>query len=305
MRHILSRSLLTVAAASSILAVTGGYANADSDAQGGASGSPGVLSGNSVEAPVEVPLNACGNTVNVVGADNPALGNTCSNESHSHHSHSHSHTAAAAASSSEGGRLSDAEGAGAQRWDTGGPGTEGTYTEGPAAEGSPGVAAGNSVKAPAAIPVNACGNTVDVIGLLNGAFGNSCANDGSASAVSGTDVPTGPTDASSVHLGPPADVQQLSSSPRKAPAHGVPAVVDGVHRMSLAETGTSGTGLGTAGATSAALLLGGAMLYRRGRGPRAAHAMHGGGGSGGRARGTGAPAGAHPASLDRIRRTYS
>jgi len=29
--------------------------------------SPGVTSGNVVQAPVEVPVNTCGNTVNVVG----------------------------------------------------------------------------------------------------------------------------------------------------------------------------------------------------------------------------------------------
>ena len=44
------------------------------------SNSPGVASGNVVQAPVDVPVNACGNTVNVVGLLNPAQGNTCVNE---------------------------------------------------------------------------------------------------------------------------------------------------------------------------------------------------------------------------------
>lgn len=44
------------------------------------SNSPGVASGNVVQAPVEVPVNACGNTVNVVGLLNPAHGNVCVNE---------------------------------------------------------------------------------------------------------------------------------------------------------------------------------------------------------------------------------
>ncbi|MER5640787.1 chaplin [Kitasatospora sp. NPDC002227] len=41
---------------------------------------------------------------------------------------------------------------------------------------SPGVGSGNSIQVPVDIPVNLCGNTVDVIGVLNPAFGNSCAN---------------------------------------------------------------------------------------------------------------------------------
>lgn len=41
---------------------------------------------------------------------------------------------------------------------------------------SPGVASGNVVQVPVHVPVNLCGNTVSVIGLLNPAFGNSCAN---------------------------------------------------------------------------------------------------------------------------------
>ncbi|AWI28234.1 chaplin [Streptomyces tirandamycinicus] len=46
-----------------------------------------------------------------------------------------------------------------------------------AADGSPGVASGNVAQAPIHIPASACGNTVDVVGLLNPAFGNVCAND--------------------------------------------------------------------------------------------------------------------------------
>lgn len=52
---------------------------ADSGAVGGASGSPGVLSGNVVQIPIHVPINVCGNSVGVIGALNPALRNTCLN----------------------------------------------------------------------------------------------------------------------------------------------------------------------------------------------------------------------------------
>ncbi len=41
---------------------------------------------------------------------------------------------------------------------------------------SPGVASGNVVQVPVHVPVNVCGNTVNVIGLLNPTFGNSCVN---------------------------------------------------------------------------------------------------------------------------------
>ncbi|MBJ6638106.1 chaplin [Streptomyces sp. NPDC015414] len=49
--------------------------------------------------------------------------------------------------------------------------TDGAWAGG-VAQGSPGVASGNVVQAPVHVPVNAVGNSVDVIGLLNPAFGN-------------------------------------------------------------------------------------------------------------------------------------
>ncbi|MET9887017.1 chaplin [Streptomyces sp. NPDC006430] len=44
------------------------------------------------------------------------------------------------------------------------------------AEGSPGLLSGNLVQLPVHTPVNVCGNTVSVVGLLNPAAGNRCAN---------------------------------------------------------------------------------------------------------------------------------
>ncbi|MGW7221841.1 chaplin [Streptomyces sp. NPDC054826] len=67
-----------------VLAGAGG-AMADAGAQGKAVGSPGVLSGNAIQVPVHVPLNLCGNTINVVGLLNPAFGNTCANVDGDHH----------------------------------------------------------------------------------------------------------------------------------------------------------------------------------------------------------------------------
>ncbi|MGA5038311.1 chaplin [Streptomyces capoamus] len=58
-----------------------GLALADADANGAAVGSPGVLSGNVVQIPIDIPINLCGNTVDIVGLLNPTFGNTCANVS--------------------------------------------------------------------------------------------------------------------------------------------------------------------------------------------------------------------------------
>lgn len=55
-------------------------AMADADAHGAAVGSPGVLSGNLIQVPIHIPVNVCGNSVNVIGLLNPAIGNTCIND---------------------------------------------------------------------------------------------------------------------------------------------------------------------------------------------------------------------------------
>ncbi|MGW1126766.1 chaplin ChpH [Streptomyces sp. NPDC002526] len=57
-----------------------GMAVADSGAQGAAIASPGVISGNVIQVPVHVPVNVCGNTINVIGLLNPAFGNVCVND---------------------------------------------------------------------------------------------------------------------------------------------------------------------------------------------------------------------------------
>jgi hypothetical protein len=54
-------------------------AMADSGAEAVAAHSPGVLSGNVVQVPINIPINVCGNTLNLVGALNPAFGNVCIN----------------------------------------------------------------------------------------------------------------------------------------------------------------------------------------------------------------------------------
>ncbi|SOE78864.1 Small secreted domain [Streptomyces sp. OV198] len=61
------------------LLATAGTAAADPDPVGAASNSPGVLSGNVIQIPLDLGLNLCGNSIDLVGLLNPAVGNTCTN----------------------------------------------------------------------------------------------------------------------------------------------------------------------------------------------------------------------------------
>jgi hypothetical protein len=145
MRQVTRKGLMTVAAATGVLAAAGGYAHADSGASGSSSHSPGILSGNTVQAPVHVPVNVCGNTVDVVGILNPAMGNSCANEG-----------GGSGSSGSHGG----------------------SHARGHASD-SPGVGSGNHVQVPIDVPVNVCGNSVNVVGVGNAAKDNDCSNGGS------------------------------------------------------------------------------------------------------------------------------
>lgn len=75
----IAKAVAVTASAAAILVGGAGLAAADATAEGAAVGSPGVLSGNVVQVPIHIPINICGNTVNVVGFLNPAFGNTCIN----------------------------------------------------------------------------------------------------------------------------------------------------------------------------------------------------------------------------------
>ncbi|MFI8390725.1 chaplin [Streptomyces sp. NPDC085540] len=73
------KKAVVLAAGALMLAGAASPAMADAGAAGQAVGSPGVLSGNLLQVPVHVPVNVCGNTVNVIALLNPAFGNTCVN----------------------------------------------------------------------------------------------------------------------------------------------------------------------------------------------------------------------------------
>ncbi|NJP48823.1 DUF320 domain-containing protein [Streptomyces sp. SBST2-5] len=240
MRQVTRKGLMTVAAATGVIAAAGGAAHADSGAHGTASGSPGVLSGNSVQAPVDVPVNVCGNTVNVGGILNPAMGNVCVNE---------------------GGSAADGNG---------GSGAHGgAHADGKAA-GSPGVASGNQVQAPVHVPVNVCGNTIDVLGAGNTAEGNGCANDspgtpgqpgepGSPEEPERPGRPDGPS-----APGTPSTPDDTGRSPEGGDQPASRADIQPAAETQLAHTG-SDLPVGLALPLGAGALLGGAILYRKAR----------------------------------------
>ncbi|GGZ07513.1 chaplin [Streptomyces nitrosporeus] len=83
----ISKAAAVVAGTGALIVGGAGFASADAGAEALAAHSPGVLSGNAVQVPVHVPINVCGNTVDVIALLNPAFGNACANVSgsDSHH----------------------------------------------------------------------------------------------------------------------------------------------------------------------------------------------------------------------------
>ncbi|WP_228981698.1 chaplin [Streptomyces sp. DH12] len=77
---MIKKVVATAAATGGLILAGAGMAVADADANAAAVGSPGVISGNVVQVPVHVPINVCGNTINIIGLLNPAFGNVCIND---------------------------------------------------------------------------------------------------------------------------------------------------------------------------------------------------------------------------------
>ncbi|GAA2289972.1 chaplin ChpE [Streptomyces kunmingensis] len=73
----LKKAAAVTLVAGGLLAAGAGLASATdgAHADGAAVHSPGVGSGNLVQAPIHIPVNAVGNSVNVIGVLNPAFGN--------------------------------------------------------------------------------------------------------------------------------------------------------------------------------------------------------------------------------------
>ncbi|MFP8908174.1 chaplin [Streptomyces atacamensis] len=300
MRQVTRKGLITIAAAGGVLAMSGGHAaHADAEARGVAAGSPGVLSGNTVQAPVHAPVNACGNTATVGGGLNPAFGNKCANvDDHrgghhqgdrdggyqrgghdgGHHQggHEDGHRDGGHQENPGGQHREHGKGHG-KKQDGRHAGHGGARAEGVAA-GSPGVLSGNTVQAPVHVPVNVCGNSVNVVGALNPAAGNECANvsDHEPSPERPGPEKPGPEEPKHPEKPKPEEPKQPEKQkpeepkqpekrdePRaEAPEKPAPQVMGG----ELAETG--GSGLGSIAPVGAGVLLGGALLYRRARAMR-------------------------------------
>ncbi|WP_269855890.1 chaplin [Streptomyces sp. RPT161] len=75
----LQKAVVVTAVAGGVLASGSGLAFADSVASGAAVGSPGVISGNVIQVPINLPINLCGNSIDIIGLLNPTFGNTCIN----------------------------------------------------------------------------------------------------------------------------------------------------------------------------------------------------------------------------------
>ncbi|MDG4862238.1 chaplin [Streptomyces sp. T-3] len=76
MKNLKKAAAVTMVAGSIVAAGAGVAAATDgAHANGKAVKSPGVASGNLVQAPVHVPVNVVGNTVSVIGALNPTFAN--------------------------------------------------------------------------------------------------------------------------------------------------------------------------------------------------------------------------------------
>ncbi|MFF5860513.1 chaplin [Streptomyces sp. NPDC012751] len=228
MRRATRNGVIAVVAASGAMAValpvSAAFAADGAGAHGAAAGSPGLVSGNGIQLPVHVPVNVCGNTVNVVGLLNPAAGNACANT---------------------GGARAGGAGEG------GGPAATGGSSAHGGAQDSPGVLSGNNIQLPVDLPVNITGNSVDVVGVGNPAVGNQSVNGPGDHPVRPphTAVPKPPA-AEPAAPEPPAPVR--SHPGPRAPR---PTV------STLAHTGADVTAPAAAG--SAALLVAGAIMYRR------------------------------------------
>ncbi|MER6015724.1 chaplin [Streptomyces bluensis] len=286
MRQTLSKGMVAAAAATGILSLYNTSALADSSAQGTAEGSAGVLSGNSVQAPVHIPINVCGNTVGIIGVGSAAFGNSCAHESKASTSGGASRNAdsereerkgargpeslarpASQGSTSKSGG-SQERGASEKRTTADTDKSSGASAKALASPGTGSIGSGNVIQAPVELPVNVCGNTADVLALLNGAFGGKCATDAPPKdqANPPEDYPDSP-DAPETPDAPDTDKPRHQPpatsrvTPPKAPTTSVgkPSVTP----SAMAETGTEG--VLAASAASAVLIAGGALLYRRSR----------------------------------------
>ncbi|MEU7023675.1 chaplin [Streptomyces sp. NPDC046203] len=345
MRQIRRSGLATLLVTGGALALSAGAAFADAGAQGAAVGSPGVASGNTIQVPVNLQVNACGDTVDVVGALNPAFGTTCVNgaatpaapggrgagvagRSAADHEavgqgqvqvqgqdrqqagqsqeqvgqdHVQDHvqvqnqgqeqagpgrgrthkdlpgTPRTGSSSDHGSREGNGYGGSGYGESgyggeeaNGGPSRCGSGNGGGAsaeavAQGSPGVLSGNGIQVPVDVPVNVSGDSINVVGIGNPAFGTTSVNRSEEECDEPPVIHPPVVHPPVVH--PPVTHPPVTTPPGVEPQTPHPAVEPAPAPQAgppaLAHTGAGPVGF--AAPTSIALLLGGAMMYRRSR----------------------------------------
>ncbi|MDX3309461.1 chaplin family protein [Streptomyces sp. NPDC054884] len=272
MRQVTRKSLMTVAAATGVIAAAGGYAHADSGAYGTATDSPGVLSGNSVQAPINVPVNICGNTVDVIGLLNPTFGNSCANKGGGGTSGGYGdHQGRGGSQAGHHGGGGHSGGHGGHYGGSGTHGGSGGAHAGGHTGGSPGVGSGNHVQVPVDVPVNVCGNSVDVVGILNPSMGNDCANGrGPQRPPShGHETPGKPGHHTPGKPSEPGESTPSAPEAPSTPGQVTPVGDSSVHGPAaqvpqLAHTGSE-LPMGLAVPVGAGALLAGAVLYRKAR----------------------------------------
>ncbi|WP_053667484.1 chaplin [Streptomyces sp. MMG1121] len=74
------RSFATTAVLAGVLALGGSataFAADPGPTVGSANNSPGLLSGDVIQVPVNIPINLCGNSIDIIALLNPATGNSC------------------------------------------------------------------------------------------------------------------------------------------------------------------------------------------------------------------------------------
>ncbi|MEU5226168.1 chaplin family protein [Streptomyces toyocaensis] len=139
-------------------------------------------------------------------------------------------------------------------------GSGGSHADGRTSD-SPGVGSGNQIQVPVHVPVNVCGNSVDVVGAGNATEGNDCANGGPGHEEPGQPgTPERPDT--------PGDEPSTPATPGDTPRGNQPdthPVTPPRADAQLAQTGSE-VPMGLVLPVGAGALLAGAVLYRKARG---------------------------------------
>jgi ChpA-C len=190
MHGFAKRGLALAAATSGLVLGTAGIAAADATATGESSHSGGIASGNVANAPVAIPVNFCGNQAIVIGLKNVNEGQLCtigsgegaiatgsSEKSAGIGSGNVADVAASVPVNACGNQIGAAMAKDVTKPSTCTIGTNGSDPGASAmgsSEHSGGILSGNVANVAASVPVNACGNQVEVIGLSDKLEGSTC-----------------------------------------------------------------------------------------------------------------------------------